>query len=161
MSVTRLATMPRTRSYLLLPVFILIVAGIAMSGGHFQPGAWYAGLTKPFWTPPDWLFPPVWGVLYLMIAVAGWLIFIGSETWMKILWCVQLMLNGLWSWLFFGLHQTALGLIDMVALLISIAALFALALPRQRAVAWLTGPYLAWVAYALSLNAAIYVLNVA
>jgi translocator protein len=156
-----LAAMPRTRSYLLLPVFILIVGGIAMSGVHFQPGAWYASLEKPFWTPPDWLFPPVWAGLYLMIAVAGWLIFIGSNPWMKILWIVQLVLNGLWSWLFFGLHRTGLGLIDMVALLIGIAALFAMALPRQRVVAWLTGPYLAWVAYALSLNAAIYVLNVA
>lgn len=151
--------MPRMRSYALLPVFIILVAGIAMSGMHFQPGAWYAGLAKPFWTPPDWLFPPVWGVLYLMIAVAGWLIFIGSNPWIKVLWLTQLVLNGLWSWLFFGLHRTGLGLIDMVALLLSIAALFAMALPRQRSVSWLIGPYLAWVAYALSLNAAIYVLN--
>jgi tryptophan-rich sensory protein len=78
---------------------------------------------------------------------------------MKALWGVQLVLNGLWSWLFFGLHRIGLGLVDMVALLVSIAALFAMALPRQRAVAWLIGPYLVWVAYALSLVASIYVLN--
>jgi translocator protein len=151
--------MPRSRSYPMLLVFILIVAGIAMSGVHFQPGAWYADLDKPFWTPPNWLFPPVWGALYLMIAVAGWLIFARTGTLMKILWVLQLVFNGLWSWLFFGLHRTGLGLIDMVALLICIAALFAAALPRQRAVAWLIGPYLAWIGYALSLNTAIYVLN--
>jgi translocator protein len=153
--------MPRARSYLMLPVFIILVAAIAMSGVHFQPGAWYAGLAKPYWTPPNGLFPPVWAVLYLMIAIAGWLIFTGSHRGMKLLWGLQLALNGLWSWLFFGLHETGLGLIDMVALLISIAALFAMALARQRPVAWLMGPYLAWVAYALSLNAAIHVLNTA
>ena len=151
--------MTAKRSYPMLAVFILIVAGIAMSGIHFQPGAWYADLDKPFWTPPNWLFPPVWSVLYLMIAVAGWLIFAGSDAWMKALWVVQLVLNGLWSWLFFGLHRIGPGLVDMVALLVSIAALFAMALPRQRAVAWLIGPYLVWVAYALSLVASIYVLN--
>jgi len=151
--------MHRASTYSSLIVFIIVVAAVAMSGVHFQPGAWYAGLEKPWWTPPDWLFPPVWSVLYLMIAIAGWLIFTGTNILMKALWGTQLVFNGLWSWLFFGLHRTGLGLADMTALLISIAALFAVALSRQRSVAWLTGPYLLWVAYALSLNAAIHVLN--
>lgn len=151
--------MPRDRSYPTLIVFIIVVAVVAMSGVHFQPGAWYAGLEKPWWTPPDWLFPPVWTVLYLMIAIAGWLIFSGQDGRLKVLWIVQLGLNALWSWLFFGLHRTGLGLADMTALLACIAAIVFLSRRRLTAAAWLMGPYLLWVAYALSLNAAIHLLN--
>ena len=151
--------MPRNRSYFTLIVFIIVVAAVAMSGVHFQPGAWYAGLEKPWWTPPDWLFPPVWTVLYLMIAVAGWLIFSGRDGWLKALWAVQLGLNALWSWLFFGLHRTGLGLADMAALLACIATIVFLSRRRVKPASWLMGPYLLWVAYALSLNAAIYALN--
>ena len=147
------------RSYPMLLVFLLLVGTVAASGVHFQPGAWYAGLDKPFWTPPNWLFPPVWSVLYLMMAVAGWLIHAGMDARLKWLWWMQLILNGLWSWLFFGLHRTDLGLVDISALLITIAAIVAMAKGRQRAVAWLMAPYLIWVAYASSLNAAIHVMN--
>jgi tryptophan-rich sensory protein len=147
------------RSYPMLLVFLILVGAVALSGVHFQPGLWYAGLNKPFWTPPDWLFPPVWSLLYLMMAVAGWLIYAGTDVRLKWLWAIQLVLNALWSWLFFGLHRTDLGLVDISALLIAIAAIVSIARSRQRAVAWLMAPYLLWVAYASSLNAAIHVLN--
>ncbi|HEY7985800.1 MAG TPA: TspO/MBR family protein [Methylophilaceae bacterium] len=147
------------RSYWTLLLFILIVAGVAASGVHFQPGAWYEQLAKPFWTPPNWLFPPVWSILYVMIAVAGWLIFSTTNQKLKALWVAQLALNGLWSWLFFGLHNTRLGLIDITLLLICIAMLLVLSRKTLTAVTWLMSPYLIWVAYAFSLNAAILVLN--
>lgn len=147
------------RSYPMLLLFLVLVGAVAMSGVHFQPGAWYAGLAKPFWTPPNWLFPPVWGLLYLMMAVAGWLIYAGRDARLKALWAVQLILNALWSWLFFGLHRTDLGLVDISALLVTIAAIVSIARRRQPAVAWLMAPYLIWVAYASTLNAAIHVLN--
>lgn len=147
------------RSYWTLLLFILIVAGVAASGVHFQPGAWYEQLAKPFWTPPDWLFPPMWSILYVMIAVAGWLIFSATEQKLKVLWVAQLVLNGVWSWLFFGLHRTGLGLIDITALLVCIAMLLILSRKSLPSVALLMTPYLIWVAYASTLNAAILVLN--
>jgi tryptophan-rich sensory protein len=151
--------MAESRSWPQLALFLIIVAAVAMSGVTFQPGTWYAGLAKPFWTPPNWLFPPVWTLLYIMIAVAGWLIFATDDVRLKGLWVAQLIFNALWSWLFFGQHWIAAGLIDITAMLISIAALVTLAWPTRRRIAWLMLPYLAWVAYASSLNAAILILN--
>jgi len=153
--------MPKSQSYLALLFFVLIMFGVSLSGMHFQPGEWYAHLVKPSWTPPNWLFPVVWSVLYLMIAVAGWLIFSESNRTLKILWIIQLVLNGLWSWIFFGMHSTRLGFIDILAMFLSIAILLALSRKTSRAVTWLMAPYLVWVGYAASLNAAISLLNFA
>ena len=149
--------MSRRRSYPLLLICLALVGAVAMSGVHFQPGPWYAALHKPFWTPPNALFPPVWTALYLMMAVAGWLIFSGRDDVLKGLWIAQLGFNALWSWLFFGLHRTDLGLVDIAALLIAIAVIVVRS--RSRPVAWLMAPYLVWVAYASTLNAAIHVMN--
>ena len=147
---------PAKDSYLLLALFLVIVFAVASTGWFFQPGAWYLTLWKPAWTPPNWLFPPVWTVLYVFIAIAGWMIFSrSSPTLAKYLWVAQLILNGLWSWLFFGLHHTFLGLVDIAALVACIAALVIVTYPRQRMVSWLLLPYLVWVAYASTLNAAI------
>jgi translocator protein len=151
--------MTKHRSYFTLLIFVLIVSGVALSSAQFQPGEWYAHLQKPGWTPPNWIFAPVWGVLYLMIAVTGWLIFSSSSTILKTLWIAQLVLNGLWSWLFFGLHRTGLGLIDILTMFACIATLLALSCKASKAVGWLMAPYLVWVGYASTLNAAIYLLN--
>lgn len=151
--------MSGNRSYFTLLLCVLLVAGTALSGAQFQPGEWYAQLEKPGWTPPNWLFPPVWGALYLMIAVAGWLIFSGPSLALRILWMVQLVLNGIWPWLFFGLHRMGLGLINIVALFACLAMLVVLSCRASRAASWLMAPYLAWVGYASALNAAIYLLN--
>jgi tryptophan-rich sensory protein len=150
--------MSEQRSYLTLLLFLLIVAGVAASGVQFQPGAWYAQLQKPFWTPPNWLFPPVWSLLYLMIAVSGWLIFSGTNRTLKIYWVIQLVLNGLWSWLFFGRHLIGWGLFDISLMVVAIAVLLATSHKTSKAVWWLTLPYFLWVAYASTLNAGIYFL---
>ncbi|WP_297475570.1 TspO/MBR family protein [Ferrovum sp.] len=101
----------------------------------------------------------VWSVLYLMIAVAGWLIFSDSSRTLKKLGVIQLALNGFWSWIFFGMHLIGLGMIDILAIFVCTFALLALACKSSRTVAWLMTPYLFWIDYASALNVAIYFLN--
>ena len=147
---------PVKQSYLLLAVFMVIVFAVAAVGWFYKPGDWYVALWKPAWTPPNWVFGPVWTVLYVLIGIAGWMIFSRpSPSSAKYLWVSQLILNALWSWLFFGLHNTLLALLDIVALVACIAVLIIVSYQRQRMVSWLLLPYLAWVAYASTLNAAI------
>jgi tryptophan-rich sensory protein len=151
--------MKKPENYFSLLLFVLIVSVVALSGMQFQPGEWYAQLQKPAWTPPNWVFAPVWTVLYLMIGAAGWLIFASPSRTLKVLWISQLILNGLWSWLFFGLHETGIALIDILAMLGCITLILALSRKSSRAVFRLMAPYCIWVGYASTLNAAIYVLN--
>jgi tryptophan-rich sensory protein len=82
--------MSANRSYFMLLVFVTLVSVVAMSGVLFQPAEWYEHLDKPLWTPPNWLFLPVWSALYLMIAIAGWLIFLNDNRSLKVLWVCQL-----------------------------------------------------------------------
>lgn len=142
-------------------VFAALVAAVALLGGRFRPGAWYASLRKPIWTPPAAVFPPVWALLYLAIATAGWLLWRSPEGAVGALlaWALQLVANGLWSWLFFGLRRAGLAFADIVALLCFIAAFIVLALPQHPAAALLFVPYLLWVAFAAALNYRIWRLN--
>jgi len=145
-----------------LTVFIAIVAAAALVGSQFGPGPWYIALQKPSWTPPNWLFGPVWSVLYIAIAVAGWLVWRSkavSVTKPILLWLLQVILNGLWSWLFFGLRRPDLALIDIIALLITIFCFIAAANGTSRVAAWLFVPYALWVGFATALNFAIWQLN--
>lgn len=136
--------------------FLAAVVAVAVSGALFMPGAWYKTLEKPWWTPPDWLFGPAWTILYVMIAVAGWRIWqtdgYGATFWV---WCANLIFNAAWSWLMFGRHRIDLALADAFAMLATIIAFIALALPRDAIAAYLFMPYLAWVLYATGLNWAI------
>jgi tryptophan-rich sensory protein len=146
--------------WLSLLVFITLVAAAAVSGGQFRPGAWYAALAKPAWTPPGWLFGPVWAVLYLMIAVAGWLVWRAEGLRAALMvWGLQLALNGAWSWLMFGRQAIGLALIDILAMLAAIIAFIVLARPVSRPAALLFVPYLAWVSFATALNATIWRMN--
>jgi tryptophan-rich sensory protein len=94
-----------------------------------------------------------------MIAVAGAFIFEGTFRTLKQLWILQLVLNGFWSWLFFGRHWVMIGMLDITLLLATIVWIVWLAFSRIRVAAWLLIPYLCWVAYASTLNLGIYVLN--
>jgi len=124
---------------------------------------WYANLTKPSWTPPDWLFGPVWTALYLMIGVAACLVW-NRRTERPVgvpmtLFAVQLASNLLWSVLFFGARSPALGLAD-IGLLWALIGATAVAFWRvHRAAGLLLLPYWGWVSYAAALNAAIVVRN--
>jgi benzodiazapine receptor len=150
------------RDVLGLIAFLALVAVTAAFGSVYTslsiPG-WYDTLPKPDWTPPAWVFGPVWTTLYLLMAVAAWLVwrpdgFRGARLALT-LFVVQLGLNAGWSLLFFGMRAPALALVEIVALWLLILWT-TVAFWRHRAVAGaLFLPYLAWVAFAGVLNAAI------
>lgn len=143
-----------------LVIFFALVGAAAFFGATFQPGDWYQTLNKPSWTPPNWLFGPVWTVLYIMIAIAGWRVWKtqGASPLLAI-WFIGLVLNGLWSWLMFGENQIGWALVDIVALLTMIFAFIVLAWQPDRIAALLFIPYAVWVSYATALNFAIWRLN--
>jgi tryptophan-rich sensory protein len=149
----------RTQSLGRFALASTLVGLVALSGIHFRPGPWYEMLSKPVWTPPNWVFPLVWSLLYIMIAIVGGILLKGHDRLALRLWLTQLIMNALWSWLFFGLHRTGWALLDLLAMTGCIVVLMVLSLKRERIVAMLLGPYLLWVLYALSLNAGIFWLN--
>lgn len=149
-----------SRFVTLLLFLVLTAGGGALIGATNTPGAWYAALEKPFFNPPDWVFGPVWTVLYVMIGVAGWRIWSEMRTGGAMTaWWLQLGLNFLWSPVFFTLNSPGAALLVILALLGAILAFVALAWNRDRIAALLFLPYLAWVAFATVLNAAIVALN--
>lgn len=138
-------------------VFIGLAVVTAMTGILFQPGEWYKSLDKPSWTPPDWLFGPVWSVLYLMMAVAGWLVWSGiGMSAALVLWGLQLVLNGMWSWLFFGRRRMDLAFVDVVFLWLSIAGFILVVATSIPVAALLFAPYLLWVTIASALNLSVW-----
>jgi tryptophan-rich sensory protein len=132
----------------------------ALSGAWFRPGAWYPGLAKPWWRPPDWLFGPAWAVLYTLIAVAGWLVWqrdgIGTPI---LVYLVSLGFNAGWSAIFFGLRRIDWALLWILGLWLSIVAVIATFAPVSTTAAVLLLPYLAWVAFAAALTGSIWRLN--
>jgi len=146
-----------------LLVFLAVSFAVAASGMLFRPGEWYAELTKPSWTPPSWLFGPVWTVLYLMIAIAGWLVWRSAAgarlVWPLALFGTQMAFNGLWSAFFFGLHRIDLALVDITLLWLSIAGTIVAFARLQTSAAVLLVPYLLWVSFAAVLNFSIWRLN--
>ncbi|MEP9385895.1 TspO/MBR family protein [Mesorhizobium sp. KR9-304] len=144
----------------LAPFVLLVVGGGLLIGFLTAPGPWYEALAKPSFNPPNWLFGPAWTILYVLIAIAGWRIWQRerSGTAMK-LWWLQLALNFLWSPVFFAFQQIGLALLVVLLLLAAILAFIAVAWNRDRIAAWLFVPYAAWVAFASTLNAALWQLN--
>lgn len=144
-----------------LVVFLLLVVGGGLSIGVFTlPGEWYAGLTKPSFNPPNWIFGPVWSVLYIAIAVAGWRNWQRDRTGtaMKV-WGVQMLANFAWSPVFFAAHRIDLALSIILLLLVSVAGFIRLSWRQDRVSALLFVPYAAWVGFASALNGAILLLN--
>jgi tryptophan-rich sensory protein len=127
---------------------------VAMSGALFRPGQWYEVLDKPPWTPPNWLFGPVWMVLYAMIAVSGWIVWreVGLAPGVFAVYLAQLLLNGAWSGIFFGMRRMRLALYEVALLWLSIAANIAVFYPISGLAALLLVPYLCWVTIAAALN---------
>ncbi|MCK0206553.1 tryptophan-rich sensory protein [Starkeya koreensis] len=125
---------------------------------------WYAGLAKPSWTPPDAVFPIAWTTLYVLMAVALWRLWQlhapSPERRRAVsLWFLQLVLNALWSPVFFGMEAPRAALAVVLALWLAIAATIWASARIDRMAAWLLAPYLAWVSFATALNAAIVALN--
>lgn len=141
-------------------VFFALVAATALTGTQFRPGEWYQTLAKPSWTPPNWVFGPVWGSLYIMIALAGWLVWrTGDATLPLAFWAVGLVLNAAWSWLFFGQKMIGAALVDVVAMWCTILAFIVTAWGHSVPASLLFVPYLAWVSLATALNFTIWRLN--
>lgn len=160
------------RSVLALVLFLLISFAVAAFGSLTTISAvdgWYADAAKVAWTPPNWLFGPVWTALYTMMAVAAWLVwrrrFFDYVTPALTLYVAQLFLNAVWTPLFFGGYSVIGGsalwvaLAVIVLLDICVAGTIAVFWPTSRAAALLLVPYLAWILYATTLNWGIAVLN--
>lgn len=150
----------RLSDLLALVAFLAAVTGAASLGAVFKPGAWYTELAKPAWTPPSAIFAPVWTVLYLLIAIAGWLTWrSGGLTALLAVWIAALLLNAAWSWLFFGRHWIGAALVDIAALWCAIALFIVLAWRLTPVASLLLTPYLIWVSFAAALNLQIWRLN--
>jgi translocator protein len=151
------------KSWVALAGFVLVclaVGSLASFATSQSVAEWYPTLTKPSWTPPPWLFAPVWTTLYAMMGVSAWLVWrTGNAKVLMLLFFGQLLLNLAWSFLFFGARSPGLGLIDIIAMWIAIAATIFVFAFRSRLAAFLLVPYLCWVSYATALNAAIFMMN--
>lgn len=136
------------------------IAGFATASSI---GGWYASLSKPSFNPPNWLFGPVWTILYILMGFALFLIWKQSASPYRLnsLWhfSLQLFLNFIWSFLFFCFHKIGLALLDISVLwIVIIFTIFSFSRLSKKA-AWLLVPYICWVSFALILNGAIYRLN--
>ena len=147
-----------------LVVYLIFIAVVvtcgALIGINNVPGDWYQALNKPPFNPPNWIFAPVWTTLYVMIAIAG------ARTWLQSrmggrmqLWGSQMLLNFLWSPMFFDMQSPAAGLIVIIPMLVCIIAFIIMTSSRDRLSMWLFVPYAAWVSFATLLNASILYLN--
>ena len=144
-------------------VACFVAAGLGALFTGPAVGTWYQQIRKPSFSPPDWVFGPVWTALYTMMAVAAWLIWRkGDVTGRNValaLFAIQLTLNAAWSPIFFGLKSFGGAFVDIVALWLAIAATFVAFLRVSMPAGLLLAPYLAWVSFAAVLNYAIWRLN--
>lgn len=132
-------------------VFTFLFAAIGAFATS-QAGTFYAQLDRPEWAPPAWLFGPAWTVLYALMAVAAWRVYrtasIRSVRPELTLYVVQLVLNALWSWLFFAWHNGPLAFAEIIVLWLAIAATIVAFGRRDRLAGLLLLPYIAWVTFA-------------
>jgi tryptophan-rich sensory protein len=128
------------------------------------PGSWYESLVKPSFNPPSWLFGPVWTLLYILMGISLFLVIMEGRKGRDVriplvLFAIQLILNTIWSFAFFGLESPISGLLVILLLLVFIVATIMAFYPVRKAAAWLLFPYLLWVSFATVLNYALYTLN--
>ncbi|MEV6430468.1 TspO/MBR family protein [Nocardia sp. NPDC051463] len=146
-------------------VSVLLVLAAAATGSVSASSAAsrYDSLTQPDWAPPSWLFGPVWTVLYALIATSAWWLW-RARPWGEVrvpimLYVVQLVLNGLWTPLFFGAEQRGLAFVEIIALTIAVAVTVIAFARHSRTAALLLMPYFAWTVFAASLNLSVWRLN--
>ena len=146
-----------------LGISFALAFGAAAFGAQFGTGEWYANLTKPPFNPPNWIFGPVWTLLYTGMAVAAWLVWrrraAHAVTLPLALYALQLLLNAAWSWLFFGLHQMGLAFFDILLLDAVVLTTLVLFWRIHRGAGALFVPYLAWISFASLLNFSLWWLN--
>ncbi len=148
---------------LLFWIVLTLAAGL-ISGTVSRPDAWYYALHKPEWTPPNWVFTPVWILLYILMGIAAWLVWKKSAEKSVViaigLFIIQLALNAAWTWIFFGLHNPGMAFVEIcllwVAILLTSLAFWRIYPPA----AGLLLPYLLWAAFAATLNFSIWQRNI-
>lgn len=163
----KILTQPRKFQFGPFIISLLITFAIGLVASLFttpQIHGWYASLQKPVFNPPNWLFAPVWTALYMMIAIAAYLVWKrrnNSAAYRKArqIYFWQLLFNFSWSILFFGLHQILIALIVIALLWLSIIATMYAFNRFSKVACWLLLPYLLWVSFAGLLNFSIYMLN--
>lgn len=154
------------RQWIGLALWIALCLGTGGLGAAVttpQIDGWYRTIIKPTWNPPNSVFGPVWTALYMMMAASAWLVWkpagVRAAALPLTLFGIQLVLNCIWSWIFFGMHQPGWALVEMVALWLAITATMITFFSRSRIAGWLLVPYLAWVSFACVLNFTIWRLN--
>ncbi len=161
MPTASLADFRTPRPWLILAGFLVLVVGVgALIGTASQPGSWYQSLEKPFFNPPDWVFGPVWFTLYLLIAIAGWRVFMIEPRSVAMgLWVAQMLLNWAWSPVWFVGEMLWPAFAIIVAMWLSILGFILVTWRRERVSALCFLPYLAWVSFAGVLNLSIAIMN--
>ena len=143
----------------------LVVGYLSSITTQSSINTWYPTLIKPVFNPPNWLFAPVWTLLFIMMGIAAGMIWNHLENQRELVkkallfFTVQLLLNALWSYLFFGLNNVLLALIEVILLWLVIYETFHIFRKIDKKAAYLFIPYLIWVAFAAVLNGSIYYLN--
>ena len=143
----------------------LVVGYLSSITTQSSMNTWYPTLIKPSFNPPNWLFAPVWTLLFIMMGIAAGMIWNQLENQRELVkkallfFTVQLLLNALWSYLFFGLNNVLLALIEVILLWLVIYETFHIFRKIDKKAAYLFIPYLIWVAFAAILNGSIYYLN--
>lgn len=153
----------RTKDLLGLAFWLLLTFGVAYLSSQFEPGEWYKTISKPSWTPPGWVFGPVWSLLYLSMGISAWLVWrkraSGAVKLPLSIYLVQLIVNGLWFWFFFGRQMIGAALIDLLILVFVVSINLVLFLRVDRKAGVLLVPYLLWISFAAVLNFQIWRLN--
>lgn len=150
-----------------LAVFLVVCLGAGGLGALAttpEIEGWYQTLDKPAWNPPDSVFGPVWTTLFVMMAIAAWLVWkpqgLQASVMPLTFFAIQLVLNIAWSWIFFGLHQPGWAFVEIVILWLAIVLTTVAFFQSSKLAGWLMIPYLAWVSFASVLNFTIWRLNV-
>lgn len=145
---------------ILLPLSVGVISSIATATGV---RGWYLTLQKPFFNPPNYLFAPMWTILYILMGVSFYLVLQSHDVVLKkravIIFSIQLFLNFCWSFIFFKYHSAGVALIDIICLWLFIAGMILSFYAVNKRAGFLQLPYLLWVSFATALNAAIYILN--
>ncbi|MBI4067776.1 tryptophan-rich sensory protein [Candidatus Gottesmanbacteria bacterium] len=147
--------------FLRLITFIFLCESAGLIGSIFtfsSVSTWYPTLIKPFFTPPSWIFGPVWTIMYLFMGISLYLVWGKKKTDLKWFW-LQLILNSFWSLVFFGLKNPGLAFVVIIFLLTSIFLTIKTLSKINKTAAFLLYPYLAWVSFASVLNLFIVLLN--
>ena len=146
------------KSLIIFFAVILLIQFLGSWATFTSVDSWYPTLKKVAWNPPPWVFGPVWTALYVLIALAGWRVWVKTKQ-VPSAYILQLILNLAWSFLFFYFRRPELAVVEMLALLGSIIWTASIFFRHDRIAGWMFVPYILWVSYAFTLNAGIVVLN--